>query len=118
MADSKITQKQYWEEVTSIAKEVIREARETGRGERARERAHDYLHEFVDGHEWIIYTWAYPYVLIHSKSEDALFDELGPQEASSYSDIMQKMAFYALYTDAMNELSGMLDELDDDDDED
>lgn len=115
MSDSKITQREYWKEVTSIAKEILREAREQDVGLR-RERGQELLHEAVDGHQWIIYTWAYPYVLIHSRNEDALFDEQGPQEANSYSEIMQKMAFYALYQDVANELGSDLDDLDDDDD--
>jgi hypothetical protein len=100
MSDNKITQKEYWKEVTSLAKQIAEEAR--GGGDR-----HDILHETIDGHEWIIYTWAYPYVLIHSRNEDALFEQLGGQTTDSYSDIMQRMAFWALKEDVGNELAGI-----------
>lgn len=114
MSDSKITQKEYWDEVSTIAKDMIDEMREQ---KEDHDWAREQVHQTVDGHSWIIYTWAYPYVLIHTRNEDALFDEMGSQEASSYSDIMQKMAFYALYTDVMAELEEKLGELDDEDED-
>lgn len=97
--ESKITQSQYWREVTALAKEIKKEARGDD------EREHELLHETIDGHEWIIYTWAYPWVLMHSRNEDALFDQLGEQQATAYSQIMQMMAFYAFYQDVANELA-------------
>jgi len=97
MADSKITYSEYWKEVTAIAKSVLEEA-EGG-------DTHDLLHEAIDAHQWIIYTWAYPYVLIHSSNEDAFFDQMGATEATSYQQIMQMMAFYALYQDVAEEIS-------------
>jgi len=100
MSDNKITQKQYWKEVDDLAKQIAEEARAEGDRDRV-------LHETIDGHEWIIYTWAYPWVLMHSRNEDALFEQLGPQEAESYSDIMRSMAFWALREDVANELAGI-----------
>jgi len=101
MADTKITQSEYWKEVTSIAKGVLEEAAVNRQGS----DTSDLLHEAIDGHQWIIYTWAYPYVLIHSRSEDAFFDQMGATEATSYQQIMQLMAFYALYQDVAEEIS-------------
>lgn len=101
MSDSKITQSQYWREVTSLAKQIAKEAKAEDRD------ITDVLHETIDGHQWVIYTWAYPWVLMHSRSEDALFDQMGPTEATGYSQIMQLMTFYALYQDVAEELSGL-----------
>lgn len=44
-------------------------------------------------------------MLIHSSHEDAFFDQMGATEATSYQQIMQLMAFYALYQDAAEEIS-------------
>jgi len=99
MSDSKITQSQYWREVSSLAKNIAKEAKDEDRD------ISDVLHETIDGHQWVIYTWAYPWVLMHSRSEDALFEEQGSIETSSYSDIMQKMTYYALYQDVSNEIA-------------
>lgn len=98
MAEAKITMQQYWREVSSLAKQIKKEARTDERD------TGDVLNEAIDGHEWIIYTWAYPYVLMHSRNENALFDEQGAVEASDYSGIMQQMAFYALRQDVSDEL--------------
>jgi hypothetical protein len=106
MSDSKITYQQYWKQVSAIVKDVIDEMKEQ---DEDRDWAIDYLHQTVDGHEWVIYTWANPYVLIHSQNEDALFDDMGATEATSYSEIMMKMAFYALYADCAQELEEKLE---------
>ena len=98
--DSKITSHGYWKEIRALAKLVHTKE---GYDEDADES--DILHELIDGHEWIIYTWAYPWVLMHSDNEDALFDAQGPTEATNYSQIMQLMAFYAMEQDVMDALS-------------
>lgn len=95
-----ITMKEYWREVAAIAREAKKRARSE------HQDIQDILHEMIDGHEWIIYTWANPYVLIHSRNEDALFDSMGETVAKSYSEIMQQMAYFALETDVQNEIGG------------
>ncbi len=100
MAEGKISYAEYWKEVRAMAKGVKRQAKERDEDE------YDVLHEMVDGHEWIIYTWAYPWVLIQSANEDALFDEMGPTEATDYAQIMGQMAFMAFRADIAEELSG------------
>lgn len=115
---SEVTQKEYWKEVREMAQGIIEEGhRQDKSGDDLREWSTDYLHEAIDNHEWVIYTWANPYVLIHCSSgaEDALFENQGAVEASSYSQIIQLMAFYALYEDVAGELSKALDELNEED---
>jgi hypothetical protein len=111
---AEMTAQEYWKEVREIAEEIIGESKEKGRSyEQMREYAQERLWEWIDGHEWIIYTWAYPYVLIHCSNEDAYFQEFGPVEkVESYSDIMGKMAFYAFYSDVAEELWKKIDEID------
>lgn len=93
--DNEITYKQYWDEVAALAKSVEKEAKENESGA----DIHDLLHQAIDGHEWVIYTWAHPWVLIHSDNEDALFEQMGEQKAESYSQIMQQMTYFAMYED-------------------
>ena len=109
MPSNQITYQEYWKEVAGLAKQIAQEAKDEGLDE---SEAYDRLHEVIDGHQWVIYTWANPYVLIHSQNENALFDELGaPQEFSDYSDFMMKTAFWALRADVAAEIQseGLLD---------
>lgn len=104
---SKITMQEYWKEVDEVAKEVADETREQ---DEDRNWAFDRLWETIDGHQWIIYTWAYPWVLMHTDNEDMLFDEMGTQQAESYSQIMQQMAFMAFHQDVAEKLEERLGE--------
>jgi hypothetical protein len=106
MSDNKISQVEYWRQIKAIAKDCKREAKEKGQSKDAwEERANELVHETVDGHMWIIYTWCYPWVLMHTRNEDALFEDFGPTEAKDYSSIMQKMAYCAMEKDVLTELS-------------
>ncbi len=108
MSDHKISMSEYWRQVKALAKEAKSETKEKGSSrEQWKVRAEERLLQTIDGHEWIIYPWAYPWVLMHSRNEDALFEKLGSVETSSYSDIMQKMAFCALKVDAETDLEEM-----------
>jgi len=104
---SQITSQEYWKEVFDTVKEIVEETK--GQDE-DREWAFDRLFETVDGHEWIIYTWAYPWVLMYSDNEDELFESQGPQEATDYSQIMQAMAFWAFHQDVAERLEEALAE--------
>src|SRR5688572_1067746 len=106
--DSKISYGEYWRQVSGIVKDVLSEMKEQ---DEDRDWAFDYLRQVVDGHQWVIYTWANPYVLIHSQNEDALFESFGSVETDSYSDIMMKMAYAALEADCMAELDTKISEL-------
>lgn len=94
MDTSKITEKEYWTEVKAIAREVRREAKERG------EEETDVLAETVDSHQWVIYTWAAPYVLIHTRNADAAWDVTGCDPiGKSYGQLMAVLAFFALHED-------------------
>lgn len=113
MAD-RITQQEYWAQVDDIATEIIGEAlqvlRDGGNRDRAEERAHDALHEMVDGHQWIIYYGYNLQVLEHTDNDDAYFDNFGPLEADSATDAFQKMAYAALEADVQEKLADRLSE--------
>ena len=85
MAENIASGREYYDEIASLAADIVKEA------EGDRETAFDRAHETVDGHQWIIYTRYNAQVLDHSSNESAHFDNFGPLEADSYSDAMAKM---------------------------
>lgn len=105
--EGKIGYGQYWRQVKAIAKDAMIEARKSPKEDR-RDAATRYAEETTDQHEWVIYTWANPYVLIHSAHEDCIFDDFGEQTFTNYSDAMAKMAGCALRADVMEALEDML----------
>jgi hypothetical protein len=98
-----ITQHEYWVEVKALAKSALKECARDAEG------ARDYLHELVDGHQWVIYTYYAAQVLQHSRNEDAWFEDFDGGEFSSYADAVSKMAYAALLTDTQCEITDILD---------
>lgn len=99
-----ITDRDYWKEVQNIKKEALREYKDWGRDTDPNEWLSDWLHQTIDGHQWIIYTWYNTQVLTHSRNDDAYFENYGPLEADGFSDAVQKMAFAAFYEDVMQDI--------------
>ena len=72
MADQ-ISYSDYWIEVASLAKRITEEAVE--RGGRFDESLEEALHETVDGHGWVIYTWQAQQVLAYSPNDSVALTE-------------------------------------------
>lgn len=104
MSDHKISQSEYWRQIKAIVRDAKRESKEVPKKDRD-ERVQELITQAVDGHMWIIYTWAYPWVLMHTRNEDALFDSQGEQTFDSYSKAMQLMAFAAMEQDCYEVLN-------------
>ena len=107
-----ISQTGYWREIRAIAKDAKREVRlerAQARKEKREPRFElsDMVHQKIDGHAWIIYIWAYPWILLHSRNESAVFEDQGPQQAQDYAQIMQLMSFYAMQQDVNDVLGEM-----------
>lgn len=100
--DNEMTQAEYYTQCREIAQDVWAEAG----GDR--DEAFEALHEAVDGHAWIIYTFRNLQVLTHSRNCDAWFEEYGPLEVSNFSDAVQKMAFAAMYADCSEYLNEII----------
>lgn len=98
-----ITLQQYANECSDIARELVDECNAD------EEQMQDRLHETIDGHQWIIYTFHNMQVLQHSKNEDAYFDDFGTLTAESFSDAMVKMAFAAFMRDVQEEIPEALE---------
>lgn len=93
-----ITMKEYWDQIKSIAEEIVEETKEQNEN---REWAYDRLWEMIDGHEWIIYYWSMPYVLAHTDNDDAYFEMTGERSVpGDYTGaVLQTLAFYAMHQD-------------------
>ena len=94
---------EYAAECKSIAQELVKEC------EGDEKRISDSLHNAIDGHQWIIYTYYNCQVLTHSRNDNAYFKNFGPLTADSFSDAVAKMAFAALEADVQAELSDALE---------
>lgn len=89
----RFTSAEYHQQCADIANECVTEA------EGDSDRAQELIHEAVDSHQWIIYTYFNGIVLEHSSNRGAYFENYGALGANSYSDAMIKMAFAAMHQD-------------------
>lgn len=96
----RLTERQYYDEVKSIAKE-LRNAIADG------EAQYDYLHELVDGHQWVIYSAYNLEILLVSRNDEYMLTELGEESAVSalkdggLSQLHMQLAYWALYADVL-----------------
>ena len=114
MAD--MTQREYWDEVESLAKSITEETfdylddedkadvRENGfdANDNAREALHERLWETIDGHQWIIYTSYNFDVLRFSDNEEYAIVNFGAESVLTEDKDGIKwaaLAFGALYAD-------------------
>lgn len=90
-----ITEREYYEEIQSIATETRNECE--GDSERERDR----VHETIDGHQWVLYNHYHLQVLWHSRNEDAHFEYFGSDfgDAKCLSDITVKLVYMAMVRD-------------------
>ena len=79
--------REYYEEVSSLAKEIVKDAKERD------DDVSDVMHEWVDGHEWIIYTYKAKFVCLASRHEDADLDQIGERES------VESQAYFAMCQD-------------------
>lgn len=100
---SKITHAEYWAEIESIAKEVTAEALENDLD------TYEVLHEWIDGHQWVIYYSYNLDVLEHCSNMEAMIDNLGNESAGQVLaergllSLHSALAFWAMYEDVTNE---------------
>lgn len=97
------SEKEYRDDVCSMADDVWEhcdEECETCEGS-------DYLHECVDGSQWIIYYWRATRVLQYSRNDDQIFEEMGNDVLSgctSMGDVYTRAAYFAMKQDVIEEL--------------
>lgn len=111
-----ITCSEYWSQVNDLAVDLLDECLEECNGdiEDARDLVFDSrLHETIDGHQWVIYTYYNQFILLHSENTEYGLDN-GLIEwvagKSCYSELTGAMAFWALYADVSEKLSDLVEE--------
>ena len=83
----------YWDEIRSLAQEALKEHPDDD------EKREDWLHETIDGHEYVIYTAKAQAVLCISESHDAMKDETGETGTD------EQRAYFAMMADVRDQIS-------------
>jgi hypothetical protein len=92
----------YAKEVEASADFIMREVAAEGL---SFEDCQDRLHEYVGGHQWIIYNYYHLYILEYSRNENYGMDEGLVEGIKDWSDMKQAMAFWAFHADIANKLN-------------
>lgn len=115
-----IANSEYYKEVQSTASDLVFEALKEcdNDSEQAMELINDgLLHEWIEGHEWIIYNAYHLTILQHSSNDEYMIDNLGEDSAAStlkeggLSGLHCALAFWAMYADIQDILSDTMDDL-------
>lgn len=97
MTTPPITQHEYFEQMEAIAKEY---------SEQPEDEQHDWLHQTIDGHEWIIYTWKAKHVMLWTDNPNALFDMgYGLEGIEDHSRYTTLAAYCAMMSDVQDVIS-------------
>ena len=116
---SDLTYTQYWNEINSIATDLVNESMDDCDNDKdaAIEQINDYrLHEWVDGHQWVIYYFYNDDVRKHSQNEDYLTDNFGNEYAgqivaeSGIDALGTAIAFWCMYADIQDSIENAFDE--------
>lgn len=89
----------YRSEIESSADYIMREVAAEGL---SFDDCQDRLHEYVDGHQWIIYNYYHLPILEYSQNENYGMDEGLVEGVKDWSDMKQAMAFWAFHADINN----------------
>lgn len=99
-----ITRKDYFDEIRAVRDNALEEYKEYGRDTDPNEWVSDWLHQTIDGHEWVIYNWYHTQILTWSDNEDAVFDVMGEVTGTDASSVLTPMAFFAMEADVRDHL--------------
>ena len=97
-----VTEKNYRDAVSEIAREALALGEDGDPVEFARES--------VDGSRWVFITYRARHVLQWSDHEDAIFDEVGIEGASSMGELYTRAAFYAMLADVLERIGELRDD--------
>lgn len=83
----------YWREVREIATcAAVRELLD-------QDDIAEYLHETIDGHQYVIYTFKARAVMLHTDNDNAMWGEMGLDGAECMSDVYTRGAYWAMLAD-------------------
>lgn len=95
-----ITAREYYDEIRSICTSAVEEFNKRDGDEEPDEWFHDWLHQTIDGHQWIIYTWYNTQVLTHTDNRDAYWEAFGEApQADDHGQLMATLAYSAMAAD-------------------
>jgi len=108
-----LTSTEYDNEIKELAADIWEEALSQAEGDtgEAEQLAYELTHEWVDGHQWIIYTSYHKDVLAFTENEGAYKDvycndDLGAILCEGGMDKLHTiMAYFAMQTDVLQALS-------------
>ena len=117
--DRKMNKQDYYNEVNAIAKDLVTNALEQcdNDADQAMDLINDsLLHEWIDGHEWIIYNAYHLPILQHSDNAEYMGDNFGGDSVASalkdggLSGLHCALAFWALYADVMDNIEDAMND--------
>jgi hypothetical protein len=110
-----MTETEYRAEIRSLAEEAITEARsgDHGIGERCREWLLEWVHETLDGHQFVIYTAQAQAVVAISDNDGAYVENYGADGLVKDGSLnWSALAYAAMEADLMDYLSRCVDDFD------
>tara|TARA_R110001599_G_scaffold11881_1_gene55943 strand:+ start:778 stop:1137 length:360 start_codon:yes stop_codon:yes gene_type:complete len=114
MSNLEFTSTEYYREISDLAADLYSEALEQNDNDHdlAVEAIHDHLlHELVDGHQWVIYTYSSELVERFSDNGEAFMDvydneSIGALVADQGLDALKPIiAYFAIYQDISDRLN-------------
>lgn len=114
MSNLEFTSTEYYREISDLADDLYSEALEQNDNDHdmAIEAIHDHLlHELVDGHQWVIYTYSNELVEQFSANAEAFKDYYGNESigaivADQGLDALKPIiAYFAMYQDIIDHLN-------------
>lgn len=103
------TCREYWDEIDAIGRAWLKEREPWQDGDDFQ----DWLHETLDGHEYVIYTFKALCIMLHTDNRDA-WEEYGFEAGPMFDS---QRAYCAMYQDVMDRLDYDPDDLDEEDED-
>ena len=71
-----LSRQEYHKEINEIALDLWNKALEDANDDKdeAQDLVHDWIHELVDGHQWVIWNYYHNLILHHSSNDEAYLD--------------------------------------------
>ena len=92
-----LTHREYWDEIQELAKSIPKEAKEHDRD------LYEVMHETIDGHQYVIYTYQSKAVLLHTRNDHAYEDNFGSEGVTRDGRVsFEVMAYCAMEQDVID----------------
>jgi hypothetical protein len=104
----RLTEREYYDEICTLAAEAVKEARKGtfGTGEEAREGLQEWVHETLDGHEYVIYTAQAQSVISISNNDGAYVENYGSDGLVKNGELnWSALAYAAMEADLLEALN-------------